>query len=113
MSSIPSDCVARVGEALGEKLSKEQTRQIAEQLDTLRQQAERDGASPSQALHKAGRDYATKVQLAALIEKRNATINAPRFQALSTYLSTTWAGKEAEGMRAILTGSIEGRILGS
>lgn len=109
MSSIPSDCVARVGEALGEKLSKEQTRQIAEQLDTLRQQAERDGASPSQALHKAGRDYATKVQLAALIEKRNATINALRFQALSTYLSTTWAGKEAEGMRAILTGSIEGR----
>ena len=109
MSSIPAECIARVGKAMGEKVGKEDTKLIADELDRLRQQAEAAGTPPSQSPHKAGRDYAEKAAFAALVAKRNATINALRFQALSTYLQTTWKGREAEGLRAILTGSVEGR----
>lgn len=109
MSAIPADCIARVAGASKDKITKEQAKQIAEQIDMLRQQAERNGTPPSQSLHKAGRDYGEQVKLAALIERRNATINTLRFQALSQYLTTTWAGREVEGVRSILTGSVEGR----
>lgn len=107
--SIPADCVARVSEALGDKLTKAQVKEIAEQVDLLRQHAERNGEPPSSSLRKASRDYAEKVKLAAVIARRNAVINTLRFQALSQYLTATWSGREVEGIRAILTGSIEGR----
>ncbi len=109
MSTIPNDCIARVAEAMGEKVTKADVQEIAEQIDLLRRQAEANGTAPSQSLHKAGRDYAAKVQLAALIAKRNAIINTVRFETVSNYVGTTWAGREAEGLRAVLTGSVEGR----
>jgi hypothetical protein len=107
--STPANCVTRVTTAMAGKVSQAQATQIQQQLALLQQQLQQQGVSPSQAVHQAGRQYAQQVQLAKLIAKRNATINALRYQALSTYLDATWAGRESEGLRAILTGSIEGR----
>ena len=109
MSKIPSECVGKVAEAMGDKVTKEDLKQIAEEVEKLQKQAEAAGIPPSQSLHHAGRTYAEKVQLAAMIAKRNATINTLRFEAVLQYVRSTWKGKEGEGLRAVLTGSVEGR----
>lgn len=109
MTRIPDDCVSRVAQAAGGALSRDEVRQIADEVDRIRSQVEAEGVPPSESLHRAGQEYSRRVRLAALIERRNATINVLRFQALSQYIERTWNGREVEGLRAVLTGSIEGR----
>lgn len=108
--TIPDNCIARVADTVKERgVSKAAVKDVAAEVDRLEASARAAGEPPGAAYHKAGRDYAERVQLAAMIEKRNATINALRFQAVSEYVGTVWKGKETEGLRSVLTGSIEGR----
>lgn len=112
MSVIPADCVARLAEALGargEKASKADLNRVREDLDRIAREAVRDGVPEGDAPREAAARYAKRAELAVLVEKRNAALNAMRFAERLAYVREVWKGREAEGLRAILTGSIEGR----
>src|SRR5690606_18384136 len=66
-------------------------------------------SSPANALMLAARKFAAQQKLAALVAKRNAAINQQRYFQNLAYVAEVWKGREYEGLRAILTGSIEGR----
>lgn len=105
MSAIPQDCVARVADAMGGKASAQTLAYVRQQI----QNAIGPGPAPAQALQTAAQRFQQKAALAAVIQRRNAALNAVVYQRAVSYVTTTWKGKEAEGLRALLTGSIEGR----
>jgi hypothetical protein len=109
MSAVPKDCIARVATALGGKATPQQLQLIASNLTNAQQQIVNAGGSPTTALTAAAARVAQQAQLAALIAKRNAALNAIRYRALTDYVSTHWKGNEAEGLRALLTGSIRAK----
>lgn len=109
MSAIPEDCVVRLAEALGEKATKRDLFDVADQIGRLQQEALREGVSPADSLREATRRYGEKADLALLIAKRNEKLNAIRYGERMGYVRGAWKGREAEGLRAILTGSVEGR----
>jgi hypothetical protein len=109
MSVIPADCIARVAEALGEKAKKKDIEEAADEIDRLTREVINEGGSPADAPRVAAQRYAQRAELAAVIATRNANINAIRFTELMGYIREVWKGREAEGIRAVLTGSVEGR----
>lgn len=109
MATIPAGCVKRVAQAMGGQLTPQQLQLIASNIQNAQQQILNAGGSPTTSLQQAAARVAQAAQLAALIQKRNATINAIRYRALSDYIGTHWSGNEAEGLRALLTGSIRAR----
>jgi hypothetical protein len=104
---IPKTCIQSVAAAT--KLSQAQLQGVSAQLSNMQRQAAQNGGSPAASLQQAAQMYAGKAQLAAVIAKRNAALNAVIYQRLADYVKTTWSGREAEGLRAVLTGSVEGR----
>ena len=102
---IPSTCVQRVAAKLGNRASPQALQYVQQQLALTAQPG--PGGGPQ--LRQAGQRVQRQLALVAVIQQRNAAINAARFQAVRSYVSSTWAGKEAEGLRAVLTGSVEGR----
>jgi len=109
VNAIPKDCVGRVAKALGDKATPQQLRLIVDNLENTARQIQREGGSPTNALAAAANRQAQQAQLAALITKRNAQLNAVRFRVLSDYIGKNWKGMEAEGLRALLTGSIRAK----
>lgn len=109
MSVIPADCIAKLAEALGGKVTKAQLNDIKNDVEKLARQSKVDGVPDADVLPEASRRYARDAKTALVIEKRNALINLNRFQQNLGYVRSVWADKGAEGMRALLTGSIEGR----
>lgn len=109
MSAVPKDCIARVATALGGKATPQQLTLIASNLTNAQQQIVNAGGSPTGSLNAAAARVAQQAQLAALIAKRNAALNALRYRALTDYVGTHWQGSEAEGLRALLTGSIRAK----
>ena len=109
MNAIPKECVGRVAKALGDKTTPQQLRLIADNLQNTAAQIAREGNASTNVLAAAASRQAKQAQLAALITKRNATLNAVRFRTLSDYIGANWKGQEAEGLRALLTGSIRAR----
>lgn len=107
--SIPADCVLKLAGALEGKATKAQLTDIKKELDRLTKQAEFEGVPVEQALADASRRYARDAKTAAMIEKRNALINLQRYQQNLGYVRSIWSDKPDEGLRALLTGSIEGR----
>lgn len=107
MTKIPKDCVAKVAAAMGDKID-------AETLAFVRKKIE-DGAagvaeaSEAEAMQSLANRFARQLKLAAVVERRNAALNALTWQRSVNYIETTWKGKYQEGMRVLLTGSIEGR----
>lgn len=106
---IPPNCVQRVATALGGKATPQQLQLIASNIQNAQQQILNLGGSPTGSLAQAAARVAQAAQLAALIQKRNATLNAIRYRAVTDYVTTHWKGKEAEGLRALLTGSIRAK----
>ena len=102
MSAIPKDCLARVAAAMGTKITPQALTYVDQQIGTPQ------GATAA-ALQQAATAFHQRTQLAAVILKRNAALNAVAYQRIRGYVDTTWANKPAEGLRALLTGSIEGR----
>lgn len=109
MTTIPGGCVARVGGAMKDKASQSELFDVAEQVSRLSVEALREGASPADALRVGARKYVEQAELALIIAKRNEKLNAIRMRERLEYVRGTWKGREAEGLRAILTGSVEGR----
>lgn len=109
MSTIPADCVARISGAFGEKGVKLPLRDVARDLERLQLEAISEGRQPADALKVAAGRYAKKAELAALIDLRNAHINATILYERVNYVRQVWKGREAEGLRAILAGSVEAR----
>lgn len=105
MSAIPQDCVARVADAMGAKANAQTLAYVRQQI----QNAMTPGPTPAASLQTAAQRFQQRATLAAVIQRRNAALNAVVYQRAMSYVSTTWAGKEAEGLRALMTGSIEGR----
>lgn len=105
MSTIPQDCVARVATAMGAKADAQTLTYVREQI----QKAMTPGPSPADQLQSAALRFQQRAELAAVIQRRNAALNAVIYQRALGYVTTTWAGREAEGLRAMLTGSIEAR----
>ncbi len=69
-----------------------------------------DGADPASAAKQASVDVATKLRMAAAIERRNAALNfRVRTEALD-YIRTTWSDDMAEGVLAIIYGSPKARF---
>ncbi len=109
MSAIPADCVARIARALGERAAQLPLFDVARDIEQLQFEVMREGVPAGDALKAAVARYASKAEIAALVELRNANINALVFSERLAYVRTVWKGREAEGLRAILTGSIEAR----
>lgn len=109
MSVIAADCVLKLGKALEGKATKAQLETVRKDLDRLARQASIDGIPAEDALAEASRRYAREAKTALMIEKRNALINLQRYNQSMGYVRATWSDKPAEGLRALLTGSIEGR----
>jgi len=109
--SIPASCITTAAEAIGGPVTQEQLEFIRDEIAKLQAQilASGQAASPANAIMLAARKFAAQQKLAALIAKRNAAINQQRYFQSLAYVSTVWKGREAEGLRALLTGSIEGR----
>jgi hypothetical protein len=109
MSTIPADCVARITRALGERGAQLPLIDVARDVEQLQLEVIREGVPAGDSLKVVAQRYAKKAELAALIELRNANISAITFTERLAYVREVWAGREAEGLRAILTGSIEAR----
>ena len=109
MSAIPADCAAKIAAALGAKLTRPRVDEVAGEVARIQRELELEGSSPADSLRQAAQRYAQRLELATLIEQRNAAINARVFAELLQYVRTVWKGREAEGLRALLTGSVEGR----
>jgi hypothetical protein len=109
MSTVPADCVGRITRALGERGVQLPLIDVARDVEQLQFEIMREGHSPDTALKLAASRYAKKAELAALIELRNANISALVFTERLSYVRQVWQGREAEGLRAILTGSVEAR----
>jgi hypothetical protein len=109
MSVIPADCVARLAEALGDKATKAGISRVQDDMNRLAFEAALDGVPGPDQLAEAAARYAKKAQTAVLVEKRNAALNATIYGNRLGYVRSTWKGREAEGLRAILTGSVEAR----
>lgn len=109
MSAIPDDCVTRLAEALGEKTTRASVKRVGEEMERLAREAMLDGVPGPDVVKVAAERYARQAEIAVLIEKRNAAINAMVYTERLAYVRSVWKGKEAEGLRALLTGSIEAR----
>ena len=109
MNAIPKDCVTRLADYKGEKANKENLKRIQEDMDKILRETLLEGLQGSDGLRIATERFIQQEQLAALIEKRNAYRNFMVFNERVGYLKNTWANKPHEGLRAILTGSVEGR----
>ncbi len=107
MSRIPNDCVARVAAAMGTRISPQTLRYVQQQIQNAT--AGTAQLSPAQAATASAAHFAQQAQLAAVIQRRNAALNAALYLRSYNYLVNTWQGKYHEGLRALLTGSIEGR----
>ncbi len=109
MSAIPEDCAARVFGAMKESLPRARVDEAVHEIGRLQREIEFEGGSPADSLQQAAQRYGQRLELAAMIEQRNAAINARVFAERLQYVRTVWKGREAEGLRALLTGSVEGR----
>lgn len=108
---IPGDCLRRAAESLGGPFTQERLGFVQDEIARIQATLLSSGvaSSPANALMLAARKFGQQQQLAARIMRRNAAINANTYFHTLAYITTTWKGREAEGLRAVLTGSIEGR----
>lgn len=97
-----NDCIQTISAAIGRKLSNEEIRNIADEVEARITSKLKRGEIREDAGKSAGRQLAGEELLAALIEKRNAAINIRVRQAVDLRIVPE---KEAEGIRAILTGA--------
>jgi hypothetical protein len=97
-----NDCIQTISAAIGRKLSNEEIRNIADEVEARITSKLKRGEFREDAALSAGRQLAGEELLAALIEKRNAAINIRVRQAVDLRIAPE---KEAEGIRAILTGA--------
>lgn len=111
MSRIPAACVARVAAALGTKITPQTLDYVRQQIgQTSTPQTGGFGLTPPPGnLAQAAAAFQQRARLAAVIQRRNAALNAVAYQRIRGYIGSAWADKPAEGLRALLTGSIEGR----
>ena len=107
--TIPNTCVTKLSDFLAGKATKADIDRVSKDLDRLYREALLDGISPADAVRSAGERYARQSQMAILVARRNTALNAIRLRERLSYVRDTWKGREAEGLRALLTGSIEGR----
>jgi len=97
-----NDCIQTISSAIGRKLSNDEIRNIADEVEARITSKLKRGEIREDAGKSAGRQLAGEELLAALIEKRNAAINIRVRQAVDLRIVPE---KEAEGIRAILTGA--------
>jgi hypothetical protein len=109
MSSIPADCVKRARAALGDDGGRISLEDMARDLEQLRLEAIGEGHESVTALKLAASRYTKRAEFSAAIQLRNAQFGAIQTVERVGYVRTVWKGREAEGLRAILTGSIEAR----
>lgn len=96
------DCIQTISRAVGRKLSDQEIMDISGEVEARITKKVNAGQSRFTAAAAAGRELAGEELLAALIQKRSAAINIRVRQAVDLRILP---GKEAEGLRAILTGA--------
>lgn len=111
MSAVPDDCIRAAADSLGGPLTQEQLGFLRDELTSLQAQLAASGQLASQAniLMLAARKFGAQQKMAAAIATRNAALNQQIYFRQLGYVTGVWKGSEAEGLRAILTGSIRGR----
>lgn len=101
-----SICREIIGEAAGREVkeaeAQELLKDVAQRAERLRQQD--PNLSPNEALKRAGEEFATQAEFAALAKKRNAILNATRKVEAVDYIANVWKDKPARGLRALLVG---------
>jgi len=107
-----SICREIIGEAAGREVKEAEAQEL---LKDVSQRAERLRAkdpnlSPNEALKRAGEEFATQAEFAALAKKRNAILNATRRVEAVDYLANVWKDKPARGLRALLVGTQDNRF---
>lgn len=104
-------CIAEIQQAVGRELTEDEIRRLDKQVTKLidklnvQKHAEAFDTLLMKEIEKAG-DLA---QAAAIIQKRNAVKNKVAQIAQMEYLKTTWADDPAEGIKAVLVGTMTGR----
>lgn len=108
-----NDCIDAIKKATGEDLTDNQLEEIMTLLDRRSKRAMKDDPSMSReaAFAKAAEDLAAEKKLAALIEKRNAAINAIRRAAIQDRLASS--GRAASTTIQAMVYGIEGNFYGA
>ncbi|MGE4077407.1 MAG: hypothetical protein AB7F22_17765 [Reyranella sp.] len=105
MSIIPKNCVTAVAAKMGGKINAQTLAYVQQQINA----AIPPGAATPHNMQAAAARFQQRAALASVIQRRNAAINAVTYGRIHGYVTTAWKGREAEGLRALMTGSIEGR----
>lgn len=101
------DAVQAAAKSAGRELSLEELTEVFEDVQTrIKQLQAADGMlSLEEAALKAADDMSREVQLAAVIEKRNALINARRRGELLGYINNVWSDRPDLGLESFLVGT--------
>lgn len=105
---MPFDaCLPAIEAAAGRALTKKEQTELYEQLKGRMRKirAENRAATTTEALTTAAAEISDDLKLSALIEKRNAVLNAQRHAEALHYVETTWADKPERGIEALLVGT--------
>lgn len=109
--AVPADCIRQAADALKRELTQDETKFLQREIDrerTVLAQTQ-PGLPPETAMKLAADRLEKRLKKATLIEKRNAYLNRRILLSQVGYVANVWKGREAEGLLAIITGSIEGR----
>ncbi|PHR17888.1 MAG: hypothetical protein COA41_11360 [Sphingopyxis sp.] len=101
------DAVQAAAKAAGRELSLEELTEVFEDVQGRIKalQAADDALSLEEAAMRAADEMSREVQIAAVIEKRNALINARRRTELVGYIRNTWSDRPDLGLESFLVGT--------
>ncbi|HMU56433.1 MAG TPA: hypothetical protein PKA61_15590 [Nitrospira sp.] len=103
--------MAEIQQAVGRELTEDEIRRLDKQVTKLvdKLQVQKHAEAFDTLLMKEIEKAGDLAQAAAIIEKRNAVKNKVAQIAQMDYLKTTWADDPAEGIKALLGGTMTGR----
>lgn len=104
-------CLEAVQKAVGRELTTKEQKEVSEVvqdlLDRFGKEAQADGFQES--VMKAVDELIADTEAAAIIEKRNAALNAKAKIGMQDYLKTVWKDDPTEGLKAVLGNSLADR----
>jgi hypothetical protein len=104
-------CSIEVSKALGRELTGEEKKQLGEAVENLIKQFDNGDTvgNLTDAVLKGLKSLSEDIKVTALIEKRNAALNAKARIDIENYLLSIWGDNPPEGLRAYLGNSLADR----
>lgn len=105
-------CKAAINAAAGRDLTDDELLQLSDQLKARARaiRTAREAPTVADSLKQAAEELADEMQLTAIVEKRNAAMNAAKRAQAIHYVNTRWADKPESGIEALLVGTKYARM---